>query len=151
MFFFLIACGTVSSPTPKQQAASSPVDTLSLTTQLSARDTTLSCTDLAGENLKQELVNIVETIQRPPWVPMRAATCLAELYPSESKPELMRWIADPQKKGLAFLIAGQLSHLSTEDARSVANAGLNGPHGQQIRIRLEKQNDERLSPVLSTP
>ena len=154
MYFLLLACGTptlIESPTSVEKNTVVPTETTSLVTQLSARDSQLDCTQLPTTELRTELISIVDTVERPPWVPMRAAACLAELFPAESQEDLLRWIATPDKKGLAFLIAGQLPKLPDDIAKNVAQAGLNGPHAQEIRLRITKQNDPRLAPLLEVP
>lgn len=151
MFFLFLACGTTASfqsTAPVEQSTIISSNVSSLMSLLSARDSQIDCTQLPTEELQTQLVSIVETIERPPWVPMRAATCLTELYPTESQEELLRWIATPEKKGLAFLIAGQIPKLPDEIAINVARAGLQGPHAQEIRLRITKQNDPRLAPLL---
>jgi len=145
-YLLLLACGAPSITEPIQEEVS---HTQELIVQLSARDHQLSCSTLSSSQLKKDLVEIVDTIERPPWVPMRAAACLTELYPQDSKEDLIRWISAPNKKGLAFLIAGQLSKIPDDSAISIAKAGLEGPHALDIRVRLEKQKDERFIPLLS--
>ena len=152
MLFFLIACGTVPPPStavPSQPSIQS--EEPSLIARLSMRDNNIICSDLPKDNLRSQLINIVETVERPPWVPMRAATCLTELYPSESLEEMTRWITAPDKKGLAFLMAGNISKLPDDIAQQVAQAGLLGPHAKDVRLRLSKQNDPRILPLLQAP
>jgi hypothetical protein len=161
MFLFLLACGSVDAPPQKKTVKedvqniesdnhTSRIDTLVQT--LSARDQQLSCSMLTLETtLQAELTTIVDTVQRPPWVPMRAAACIAELYPNTSQSDLSRWIVDPQKKGLAFLIAGLVPKLPDDVARLIVLEGLSGPHEHQVRIRLKKLHDPRITPLLSAP
>ena len=167
MIFILLACGDTTTPshtdrpkeeiqvpahtsTPLQVHTKKRIDTLVQT--LSTREQQISCSILTHEKtLKTDLTTIVDTIERPPWVPMRAATCLAELFPIKSQSDLSRWISDPQKKGLAFLIAGLVPNLPDDVARSVVEKGLNGPHEAQVRMRLTKQKDPRSMPLLSNP
>lgn len=152
MYLILLAC--LESTPSKSNAVSTPQhtsQTQDLVQHLSTRDHNLSCNSLSSAHLQKDLTKIVDTIHLPPWVPMRATACLTELFPEESHTDLARWISDPEKKGLAFLIAGKLSKLPDASAITIAKAGLNGPHGRDIRIRIKKQNDARLTPLLSSP
>lgn len=146
LYLLFFACGDSPQNEPSQEDRST---TKELVTYLSARDSTLSCASLSSPQLQKDLTEIVDTIERPPWVPMRAAACLIELYPEHSKEDLIRWISAPDKKGLAFLIAGRLSNIPDTTAISIAKAGLKGPHSRDIRVRLEKQDDSRFAPLLS--
>ena len=146
LYLFFFACGDAPQNEPVQEKISHKK---SLVTYLSARDNTISCSSLSSPQLQQDLTEIVDTVERPPWVAMRAAACLSDLYPKKSKDDLARWISAPNKKGLAFLIAGKLSKLPDATAISIAKAGLEGPHALDIRVRLEKQNDVRFAPLLS--
>ena len=53
--------------------------------QLSARDGAPSCTVLAEqtENIQKELLSLISSDAKPSYVPMRAANCLLDLYPSD--------------------------------------------------------------------
>ena len=146
LYIFLIACGDAPPADLIDEKVSHKQN---LVTHLSLRDQKLSCASLSSPQLQKELTDIVDTVERPPWVPMRAAACLTELYPSTSEEDLIRWISSPDKKGLAFLIAGQISKIPDASAIPIAKAGLRGPHARDIRIRLEKQNDVRLKSLLS--
>ena len=146
IYFLFFACGDAPHTESVQENSS---HTQELIVRLSARDHQLSCSSLSSPQLHKDLTEIVDTVARPPWVAMRAAACLTELYPEESKEDLIRWISAPNKKGLAFLIAGKLSNIPDTSAVSIAKAGLSGPHARDIRIRLEKQNDTRFAPLLS--
>ena len=145
LYLLFLACGEAPQNGPVQEKISHKKE---LITQLSARDNTISCASLSSPQLQEDLTEIVDTVERPPWVPMRAAACLSDLYPEKSKDDLVRWISAHNKKGLAFLIAGKLSKLPDSAAISIAKAGLEGPHARDIRVRLEKQNDARFESLL---
>ena len=147
LYLFLLACGESPPNESIQEKESQKQD---LITRLSARDHQISCASLSSPQLQKDLTEIVDTVERPPWVPMRAAACLTELFPQASKEDLIRWISAPNKKGLAFLIAGQLSKIPDDSAISIAKAGLSGPHSRDIRVRLKKQNDARFASLLSS-
>jgi len=153
MILFLLACGTQTAERPTIQEPPSHLESTSnpditVLQQLSVRDG-FSCSQLVdNKELQAELSRIVEEVSKPPWAPMRAAACLIERYSVQAKPDFERWIVDPSKKGLAFLIAGQIEKMPDEVALSVVKLGLAGPHALDIRVRLEKINDPRLQTIL---
>lgn len=116
--------------------------------QLSAYDGNGDCENLPKENLQERLTHIVDHVARPPWAPMRAASCLAKMYPEAAETDLIRWVENPKTKGLAFLLAGQIKELPKAVAFRVAQAGLDGPHAKDFRVRLIKVQDPRLQELL---
>ncbi|MEC7987914.1 MAG: hypothetical protein VX278_22290 [Myxococcota bacterium] len=142
-----LATRSPSTLAPAQKIADTPSSS-TLVRRLSVRDTGLDCKTLEAVNLREELTYVVENVSRPPWAGMRAAACLAELFPNESKTDFVRWVKDPNTKGLAFLLAGQLEKLPDPVAIDVAEAALSGPHAPDFRIRLEKVNDIRMKELL---
>ena len=153
MFFvLLLSClDSAQTSTPNASVKENVSQKKELIQRLSARDNQLTCASLSSSQLQKDLTEIVDTVTRPPWVAMRAAACLTEIYPKQSQEDLARWISAPDKKGLAFLIAGKLSKLPDTSAIAIAKAGLNGPHARDIHIRIQKQDDARLTPLLSSP
>ena len=63
--------------------------------QLSKRDGAPNCYDLSTqqENLQQELKTIIQQDVKPSYVPMRAAQCLLELYPTDVE-TYRNWMVD---------------------------------------------------------
>lgn len=161
LFFF--ACGT--SQVEIQKNTKSVDDSLSIhdskehldeniqktIRQLSVYDGDIVCESLPEKDRQSTLTYIVENVSRPPWAPMRAATCLAKVYPEEAQEELVRWVGNSKTKGLALLITKQIHTLPTAVAQRVASAGLKGPFAEELRVRLIKQNDERLRELLKNP
>ena len=152
MIVILFACGTptaerpiLKDPAPIAENAENTHTTL--VQYLSVHDG-FSCARLHNPVLA-DLSRIVEEVDKPAWVPMRAVACMIEIYPKESQPDLERWIIDPHRKGLAFLIAGQVDKLPDQVALSVVKKGLQGPHAIDIRSRLEKLDDPRLQSILN--
>ena len=153
--FLLLACQPEEAavsvppevPVQEQNLADSPSNN-ALVRTLSVRDSGLDCQTLKADDLQMDLTYVVENVTRPPWAGMRAAACLAELYPTEAQPDFVRWVQDPKTKGLAFLLAGQIKRLPDPVAIEVAQAGLSGPHAPDFRVRLEKVNDIRMKDLL---
>ena len=116
--------------------------------QLSVYDGNIVCSNLPKQERQSTLTYIVENISLPPWAPMRAATCLAKLYPEEAQEDLVRWVESPEMKGLAFLLTKQIKTMPDPVAQRIAVAGLNGPFSAEIRTRLAKLNDSRLKDIL---
>lgn len=66
----------------------------------------------------------------PPWVPMRAASCLVELHLEAAEEEITAWLLDPEMMGLARLVQRRLSDMPTPIASRMKSAALTGPHHQ---------------------
>ena len=150
MIFLFFACGTQTADRPALQDPSpvSESEKKSLVQQLSVREG-FSCSHIKRkDSLLREFSRIVEEVDKPAWVPMRAVACMIEIFPAKSRIDLEAWIIDPNKKGIAFLIAGQIEKIPDQVALSVIKKGLQGPHAVDIRTRLEKLNDPRLQSLL---
>lgn len=105
---------------------------------LSARDPHPSCASVEAlsANPVETLNSLVENVEMPPWVPMRAATCLVQRHSEAIEPEMLQWVADPDKKGLALLVFRRLDHLPQEvEARVVARAQ-KGPFKAELNEHL---------------
>ena len=159
MFTFFVACGSTPTEVPNTLEAqdmvlptnNDPDERRQATIrQLSVYDGHLECEKLPSTDRQSTLTYIVENVSRPPWAPMRAATCLAKLYPEESQDDLVRWVANPKTKGLAFLLTKQIPNLPEPVAKKVAIAGLQGPFAEDVRTRLINLDDTRLTEILHT-
>lgn len=153
MIVILFACGTPTAERPvlKDPApiAENVENTHNTLVQLLSVHDGFSCARIKQHNpVLTDLSRIVEEVNKPAWVPMRAVACMIEIYPEESQPDLEKWIIDANRKGLAFLIAGQVEKLPDRVALSVVKKGLQGPHAIDIRSRLEKLDDPRLQSIL---
>ena len=73
--------------------------------RLSVRDPAPTCEQaLAGvPEPTAVLRHIVDTVNMPPWVPMRAAACLLR-DPSTPTEVALSWVSHPDKRGLALLV-----------------------------------------------
>lgn len=119
----------VAELTPAQQQ---------MTKALSVRHDPPSCHDL--EKLSEEpladLLVLVNQVQRPSWVGMRAASCVVSRHGAEAEAELVRWVTSPDTLGLARLVANSIDALPPEVAATVATAGLSGMYAEDQRTRL---------------
>src|SRR5687767_12273412 len=57
------------------------------------------------------LLSVVNEISRPPWAPMRAASCLVQHHAAEIQPDLERWVVAPELKGLGRLVLDSLDQM----------------------------------------
>ena len=77
LYLLLSACGD----SPKEESVEEKIDYhRELVRKLSARDNHITCSSLSAPQLQIELTKIVDTTERRPWVPMRAAACLTNQY-----------------------------------------------------------------------
>jgi len=79
----------------------------------------------AGDSgdVRDALVQITEH-QAPPWAPMRAASCLAELAPSDAVAltQTRRLIALPDQPGFTLAVAEKLDRMPAELATDLGRA-----------------------------
>lgn len=94
---------------------------------LSSRDP-VSCEVVMGltSTPVETLRAVVDEVPRPPWAPMRAASCLVQFHPTEIQPDLERWVVAPELKGLGRLVLGSLDQMPLEVALPVARKALTG-------------------------
>ena len=107
---------------------------------LGARDSGVDCAVVA-ELGQGGLVEIVEEIEQPPWVGMRAARCLVELHGEAEGTEavLVRWVSEERWKGLGYLVLNLLDELPEGVAVRVATAAVTvGPDPEGARERVLK-------------
>ena len=118
--------------------------------QLSHRDAAPPCTELENTEgqLQPNLMVMVTEVTQPPWVGMRAANCLIERFPVESKETFQEWMRSEQTMGLAYLLGAQLSVLPTEVAIDVGRVGLSGPHAEGVKKRLQSQDGPVIDALL---
>lgn len=82
------------------------------------------------------LLEVVDTVQMPPWAPMRAADCLVEHHATEIRDHLDRWVTDPALAGLNRLVLGKLDAMPVEVAVPVAQKALTGTDPELARTRI---------------
>lgn len=119
------------APTPEQEA---------VYRALSVRHDPPSCEalDAMSSAPVETYLYLVQNAQQPAWVSMRAASCLMNAHTEEARPYLEQWVVDPETRGLAILVIGQLDNLPLELATTLATKALTegpDPEGMQRRIR----------------
>ena len=109
---------------------------------LSARDPHPTCTSVEAlaANPVETLTSMVQNVEMPPWVPMRAATCLVERHSEAIEPELIHWVSDTEKKGLALLVFRRLDFLPEEVEGRVIGRAQKGPFKLELNEHLLKRS-----------
>jgi hypothetical protein len=87
---------------------------------------------------------IVEHVTTPPWVPMRAATCLINGHAKDIEPDALKWVADPEQTGLTTVVLGRLDTLPLAMAKTIATAALAGPHKDLAKTRISRLRTQEL-------
>ena len=105
---------------------------------LSVRHGAPACVDLGSlsADLVADLVWVADHVQYPPWVGLRAASCVVTAFPDAGAPALVRWASSPDTRGLAILITSKLDGVPDATAISVAEALVCGPWRDDLRGRL---------------
>lgn len=106
---------------------------------LSVRHSAPSCADVEAltPTPVKTLLSLVEEVESPPWVPMRAAECLTRRHHAEIAPQLDRWVTEAELRGLGLLVVGLLDELPEETGRTLATRALkDGPDPERVRARL---------------
>lgn len=107
---------------------------------LSQRDPEPRCADVAAlvDDPLETWRAIVAHVEMPPWVPMRAATCLLSEHPHEAEADALRWVVDEDKAGLTRLVLARLDAMPPDMAERVARRALEGPHRELTLTRLKQ-------------
>jgi hypothetical protein len=87
-----------------------------------------------------DLIWLMDHVEQPPWVGMRAAECIIANHAEAETVRLHQWVADPDRKGLMLMILSRLDKLPEPLAHSLAKATLAGPHRELARPRLMRSN-----------
>lgn len=91
----------------------------------------MSCAQLgtADATLRDQLLSLTAPDLMPPSVPIRAAECLVELYPTDPTVHtaFTAWMSDSERAGLALLVIGRLDRLPLTTAVQLATAALQTP------------------------
>lgn len=72
-----------------------------LVEDLTARHAEKDCATLEADYGLEALVEVAEQVPMPPWVPMRAASCVGAASDRGGQEALLRWLADASLPGLA--------------------------------------------------
>lgn len=146
----LIACGggaekpdaeAPATPAPAEAApAPAPEDHAAMLKAISVRKPEPGCQTL--DQLAKDPVaaynKILATQKEPPYVPMRAATCLLTQHPREGEQAALAWCADPEAEVLVMTVLGRLDTMPLDAAKKIAKAALAGPHKEAARLRIAR-------------
>ena len=126
--------------TPAEDAWTPSAEETAVYQALSMRDAGPPCEEIEAlaKDPVATLISVTEHATMPPWVGVRATRCLTTRHAEEAKSTLAAWMADPEKRGLAFLIADGLGDAPEPVALDLARAGLAGPHAASLQKRLAK-------------
>ena len=95
---------------------------------LSVRDPAPSCEHLASlaDDPAAAFLRMAETVELPPWVPMRAARCLVAHHGEAAADAFERWVATPEQAGLGQLVLRRTTTLPEPVAARVVARALDG-------------------------
>lgn len=73
--------------------------------------------------VRDALVDVADTVERPPWVPMRAAACVMERVEGDAVAldAARRWAGDATRPGLALVVLRGLDPLPEPTALDLAD------------------------------
>jgi hypothetical protein len=131
--------------------AGEPSEAASVEAALRVRHDPPSCEALVAglRDPAAALAAVVETVELPPWVPLRAARCAARLPSAE--PAVRRWVVDAARPGLAEVVVDALRQVEPARAVPLARAALAGPHADRIRERLATSDVPALRALAGSP
>ena len=120
-----------------------------LVRMLSRRDG-VECEDLERglADPVSSLLEVTRTIEQPPWVPMRAATCVIERHGPESVDVLLNWLSDSTTPGFALLVLQRLDLFEQVIAVKLAKKALEGPHGEAAPEHIRKASNPEVRRVV---
>jgi len=95
----------------------------------------------------EDLVWIADNATMPPWVGPRAVHCLVVGHGPEATEALLRWVSDPETKGLGLVVLDDLDHLPDDLAVQVATRALEGPDPDAARERIRKDPREAIRAI----
>jgi len=107
--------------------------------QLSVRDGSPPCRELQQQHfdLQSKLKILVSDDVKPSSVPIRAASCLLELYPEDLE-TYQAWIEKKETLGLAKLTVSKFEILPVDISASLAQKALEGENASKLLPKLQK-------------
>lgn len=105
---------------------------------LSVREQDQACDEVATlvDDPLSSFRAVVEHAQMPPWAGLRAATCIARLYPVEGRADVLAWVGSQETKGFALSVVGIVDELDEELAVALAQAAVAGELAADLAPRL---------------
>ncbi len=149
---FCTFSATAAEPRARAALPTGPVDAGRV---LSARDP-VGCAQLGNADaaLRDQLVPLTDPNLMPPWLPMRAAECLIELYPHDPVTTTLAagWLTDPGTLGLALTVARKIDTFAAADAVKLAGSVMALPEGadkERLRARFAQSASPDVQAVVS--
>lgn len=100
----------------------------------------------------ETLLRLVEEVELPPWVPMRAAECLTTRHAEQIDDHLRRWVVGAETRGLGRLVVDHLDHVPRPLARELALSALReGPEPELARARITRLRTPELRDLAEVP
>ena len=117
--------------------------------ELSNRDGIYSCEKLqeAYSDLQYQLKNLVSNEIKPSYVPIRAATCLLELYPQDLE-TYQDWMDKKETLGLARLTTSKLETLPITISIPLVETALKGENASKLLPRLQKIENKEVQSIV---
>ncbi len=100
----------------------------------------------------RSLTRLVEEVETPPWVPMRAAQCLALGHARDATDTLKDWVRAPDKRGLMLLLVEVLDKLPRDVALQLGEIAVeSGSDPDAARARIARFEDPELRALAALP
>ena len=118
---------------------------------LSVRDPEPGCASVAEASPTPalDLLALVDHAKQPPWVGMRAASCLVSDHLDEVQEHVVGWMRTEATYGLALMTIRRLDGLPEEVAVAVVSAGLGGPADTEVRDEAAKDSRESVRALVT--
>lgn len=96
------------------------------------------CAGLEGPGMRDELIALAEGDVQPGYVSIRAAECLISEFPGDALvvSRAAAWVGDPERAGLAIVVAAAVDGFAVEDGVTIARAAVAGPLRERLSGRL---------------
>jgi len=113
---------------------------------LSVREPQPACADVEAlsETPVETLLELIDKAQQPPWVGMRAASCLIQGHADAVQDTLVDWVQQEDSRGFAILVLNQIDTLPQPVAIAVATQALAGPYASDATSRIAKSTNPAL-------
>lgn len=127
-----------------------PPEAQSVYRALSVRDPEPDCAtvEALSPTPLATLLLVIQHAEQPPWVGIRAATCVLDRHAQLASPALLDWVEGPRTRGLALLVLDRLDRLPEPLALDLAAAALKGPHAADAAERVARSSKAELRALL---
>jgi len=157
----LVVCKPIGPKnTSKPSSTSTPSSTSPTEPAISERETVkrgLSAYESQGCPTNERLgfdpgphfVDLAETVKMPPWVAIRAASCVVRLHSHLGEGHFIQWVSHPGWAGLGRVVLERLDDLPEAMALSVASEALKGDLASHARTQLKESKYVRVRQLLA--